>query len=101
MQEKPHWKDDDFFIRLGFFKPVNDTLKPSFESLLNRLRDFLCIRGPVTVDVPIDAISIVYYDNPSLDRLKNGDPKNEIPLRRAISHPSLVYDLYVRWKNDH
>jgi hypothetical protein len=51
--------------------------------------------------VPIDAISIVYYDNPSLDRLKNGDPKNEIPLRRAISHPSLVYDLYVRWKNDH
>lgn len=101
LQEKPHWKDDDFFIRLGSFKPVDKSLTYQFQSLLERLRDFFCLEGPHIVDVPVDAISIVYYDNPTLDRLKHDDPKNKILLPDAINNPSLVDDLYARWANDH
>ena len=97
LQVKPHWKDDDFFVRLGSFRPVDDPLKPSLISLIERVRDFLCLEGPVIVDIPVEAISIVYYEDPSLDRIKNGDPKNEIPLRNAIDNPGLVDDLYAYW----
>lgn len=101
LQEKPHWKDDDFFIRLGSFKTIDQHLMPRFQSLIERLRDFLCLQGAVTVDVPVDAISIVYYDNSSLDRLKNDDQRNEISLPDAINNLSLVDDLYDSWAKDH
>ena len=90
--EKPYWKDDDFYLRLGTFR---ECPAPKFESFVERMRDYLCLRKPITLDVNLENVSIVYYESPLLEKVIE-----EISLVDALKEPQLVEALYDRWRNE-
>jgi hypothetical protein len=91
--EKPYWKDDDFYLRLGTL-----TRFPSnkLDSLLEKVRDFLSSMPPLCVDVRIEHVSFVYYREANLK-----DIIREIPLVDVLDDPTLIKSLFVDWAKDH
>ncbi len=90
--EKPYWKDDDFYIRLGTFKiPAN--LPASF---LDQVRVYLAGKSPpITVDVTISDIDFVYYQQAVpltvIERLS---------LQDALADPKKLLALFARWTHE-
>lgn len=91
--EKPYWKDDDFYLRLGTFSlfPSN-----SLDSIVEKVRDFLAAMPPVCVDVSIEHVSFVYYRKPNLK-----DVIREIPLVDVLGDPTLIRSLFGHWAKEH
>ena len=87
--EKPHWKDDDCFMRVGTFSGVlpYEQLRATEKAV----RDYLSNRKPVAVDVTVDDVSILLYDDPSLEE---GHVKQCVPLANFLEDPSAVKRLY-------
>lgn len=88
--QKPHWKDDDFYIRVGTFR--NCPAK-QFQDLVNQVRlDLAGLKSERTVDVTLGDIEFVYYERATplvvIDRLS---------LRDALDDPKKLLKMYARW----
>lgn len=60
---KPHWRDDDFFIRLGTLSPTNAQQVAPIEDSIRRS---LAARTPISIEVRVQDVSIVRYEDASL-----------------------------------
>jgi len=83
--DKPHWKDDDCYIRLGTFGALPATKN---NSIVQNVRDFLSQRKPATVDIGLQDLSIVCYKDTSLTN------KRYWPLVDVLGNPNFVESLY-------
>ena len=88
--EKLHWKDDDFYIRVGTFRnfPANQ-----FQGLIDQVRDDIAGVNPVRpAEVTVADIEFVYYKRATplvvIDRL---------PLQHALTNPRKLLAMYDRW----
>jgi hypothetical protein len=90
-EDRPHWMDDDCYFKLGFFHKelTADQLIKVEESVREYLRD----RGPVTVDLRMEDVSIVLYKDPSL---KKDDVVAKVSLAEFIGDQRKVELLYER-----
>ena len=61
--QKPHWKDDDFFIRLGTFSSSDSNQISAIEECV---RELLSDRTPISINVRVQDVSIVLYEDASL-----------------------------------
>lgn len=87
--EHSHWKDDDFFMRVGtFLAPV-----PAEQLVATQkgVRDCLSRMKPVVFDVNVDDISIVLYKETSLGEQ---DILKRIELADFLKDPSTVAASY-------
>jgi hypothetical protein len=89
--DKPHWKDDDFFMRLGTFS--RDIGPDQLSAIQESMREFLAARQPIAVEVNVRDVSIVLYDHSSL---KKEHVRARIPLTAFLEDYSHVDRLYHR-----
>ncbi len=87
--DKPHWKDDDFFLRLGTF--ADNLSNNQLHSIESSIRDYLAGRQPVAVEVGVRDISILLYDSPSLEE---EHVRGRVPLAAFLRDHSSVSRLY-------
>ncbi len=88
-----HWKDDDCFIRIGTFShPLKAEQHKAIEVAV---RDYLSKRKPITVDITVDDISIILYDDPSLDEKSI---KGRVSLNEFLNDCTTVKQLYEEVK---
>jgi hypothetical protein len=90
--DKPEWRDDDFFIRLGTLKDCSDDLKRDLEE---HVRSHLATQEPVFVQVRLADMRIVYYEDTSLAKVIKA-----VPISDTIKDPGPVDALYQQWLND-
>jgi hypothetical protein len=89
--DKPYWKDDDCFIRIGTFnRSISDA---QLITTQKAVRDYLSQRQPVVINVSVDDVSIVLYDNSSMEE---EHIKEKIKLSDFLNNPSLVKKFYQR-----
>jgi hypothetical protein len=93
--DKPYWKDDDFFIRVGTFS--ENLSVDQLQEIEESVRRFLSIRPPTVVDVGIEDISIVLYRDSSL---KQENVISSIPLRVFLQDHTQVDRLYAKLWGD-
>jgi len=87
--DKPHWRDDDFFIRIGTFA---SGLSPNqLGSIEDSVRRRLAGNRPVTIDVNVGDVSIVLYESPSLDEEY---VRARVPLAEFLKDHTSVDELY-------
>jgi len=87
--ENGHWKDDDCFIRIGSF--LGPLPPDQFCATENAVRAFLSNRKPVVIDMTVDDVSIVLYDNPSLEEQY---VRERVPLATFLSDPCTLKEVY-------
>jgi hypothetical protein len=88
---KPHWKDDECSLRLGTLKgPTRH-----FGKIEKEMRDWMANQQPILLDITIEDVSIVLYDEPSLKPEEVLD-LDIVPLLDALEKPSRVAELYGR-----
>ena len=88
--QKPYWKDDDFYIRLGTFNnfPANQ-----FSALVEQVRAYLAALNPApTVDVTVADVDFVYYEEATPLTIRE-----RLPLKDALADPKKLLALYARW----
>lgn len=90
--EKPYWKDDDFYLRLGTF---GHCPSGKLESVVEQVRTFLSSLDPIAVDISTQDVSFVYYNKPSLQAISTA-----VPLEDAVNKPQLLEALYEQWTRD-
>lgn len=88
-QQRAHWKDDDFFIKIGTF--ACPPSKEQREAIDAAVRDYLSNRKPMSVDVTADDVSIVLYDDPSLDE---SHVRDRVTLKQFLDEPTTVKNMY-------
>ncbi len=87
--KNPHWRDDDFYIRVGTFTwPLRAGQLGAIQKII---RDYLSKRKPATIDVMVDDVSIILYDDPSLEEKHI---RQQVPLADFLKDPSTVKRLY-------
>ena len=84
-----HWKDDDCYIRIGTF--VGPAPAEQFRATENAVRSFLSNRKPVVIDLTVNDVSFVLYDDPSL---LSRHVKRQVRLKEFLKNPSSVKELY-------
>lgn len=87
--QKPHWKDDDCYIKLG--KLEKGFSQKEINVFEDRIRQYLHDRGPMTVDIKVEDVSFVLYRGPDL---KRGDIIDSVSLTDALNGPIRVVELY-------
>jgi len=88
-QQYAHWKDDDCFIKIGTFCcPPSKEQRGAIDAAV---RDYLSNRKPVAVDITPDDISIVLYDDPSLDESHIRDC---VTLKQFFEKPTTVKKMF-------
>jgi hypothetical protein len=88
-----HWKDDDCFIRIGTFShPLRAEQRKAIEAAV---RNYLSERKPITVDITVNDISIILYDDPSLDEKSI---RGRVSLKKFLDRPEKVKQLYDKVK---
>lgn len=86
---KSHWKNDDFFLRLGTL-PSNIP-NESLRLMKNAVRKCLSERESVTIDVTVDDVTIVLYDDTSLAETH---VKASVPLASFLDDHARIEGLY-------
>ncbi len=95
-EDRPHWMDDDCYLKLGFFR--KEITEDQLINVEEAVREYLRNRGPVTVDLRVEDVSIVLYKDPSL---KKKDVIDKVSLADFISDHrkvELLYDRLLRMK---
>lgn len=84
-----HWKDDDFFIRVGTFRtPIPcEQLRATQKAM----RTLLSTARPIAIDVMVANISIVLYTDPSL---RERYVRKIIPLDEFLEDSSCLRRMY-------
>jgi hypothetical protein len=86
---KPHWQDDDFFLRLGTF--AGGLSKNYLGSIEDSVRRCLARRRPITIEVRVQDVSILLYESPSLDE---EHVRARVPLAVFLKDHTSVDELY-------
>ena len=87
--EKPHWKDDDCFIRIGTFTAPIPLAQ--LAATQKAVRDYLSRRQPLTVDVTVEDVEVVLYERPSM---AEDQIRREVSLAAFLDDASTVKVLY-------
>ena len=86
--EKTHWKDDDWYLRLGTIREVPSRV---LARIVDQVRRRLSKRLPVTYPVKLNDLSVVVYKDTLLKELLSVSPIDDV-----IADPDLLPTLYRR-----